>query len=147
MFLYISVAIGEFPSRLHTRFLVGLGGIMIVVCSLIISIGVASWVGVELNLISSEVVPFLILAIGVDNMFIISMTERTMKKKWRRKFGNDNYDVNKIMGKTIGHVGPGIMAAAVSEAAAFIVGVLTDIPALQEFCIMAAGAVFIDFIL
>lgn len=39
--------------------------------SLVASIGICALVGVEITLIISEVIPFLTLAIGVDNMFII----------------------------------------------------------------------------
>mmetsp|Transcript_26923 Transcript_26923/g.4920 ORF Transcript_26923/g.4920 Transcript_26923/m.4920 type:complete len:81 (+) Transcript_26923:492-734(+) len=80
MFIYISIAIGTFPSLLHSRFLVGFSGILVVICSVLIAIGLTSAFGYPLSMISVEVVPFLILAIGVDNMFIISMTERKAKQ-------------------------------------------------------------------
>lgn len=78
MFLYVSTSIGYFPNLVHNRFLLGFAGIMIVIASLIISIGVTLYFDVPLSLISSEVVPFLILAIGVDNMFIISRAEKNI---------------------------------------------------------------------
>ena len=65
----------------------GLGGILIVVASVLCSIGVCSYFGAQITLISAEVVPFLILAIGVDNMFIISnsfkriQTEKSISKR------------------------------------------------------------------
>ena len=40
MFLYISVAIGFFPSAMHMKFGVGLGGILVVIGSLLTGIGV-----------------------------------------------------------------------------------------------------------
>lgn len=71
MFIYISIALGEFPSAVHNSFLLGFGGILIVAFSMIGSIGLVSYMGVGMTMISGEVIPFLILAIGVDNMFII----------------------------------------------------------------------------
>jgi len=38
------------------------------------SVGVVSYLDIGLTMISAEVIPFLILAIGVDNMFIITHT-------------------------------------------------------------------------
>lgn len=57
---------------MHSGCLLGLFGIMVVISSLICSIGLAGYLGIGLSMISAEVVPFLILAIGVDNMFILS---------------------------------------------------------------------------
>lgn len=56
------------------RFLLGFGGIVIVLASVGSSLGITALFGFEVSLISAEVVPFLILAIGVDNMFIIAGT-------------------------------------------------------------------------
>lgn len=44
---------------------------MIVFSSVACSIGTLSYVGVTTTLITIEVVPFLVLAVGVDNIFII----------------------------------------------------------------------------
>ena len=76
MFVYVSISIGFFPSRVYNRFLLGFSGILVVVFSLITAIGITFYMDVPLTMISEEVVPFLILAIGVDNMFLISRAER-----------------------------------------------------------------------
>lgn len=44
-------------------------------------------------------------------------------------------------------VAPSILGAAVCEAVAFLVGALTDIPALRQFCLVAATAVAVGFVL
>jgi Niemann-Pick C1 protein len=80
MFIYVSISIGFFPSLVHNRFLLGLAGIWVVICSLITSIGFTFYFEIPLTMISAEVVPFLILAIGVDNMFLISRAERNVPK-------------------------------------------------------------------
>lgn len=137
MFLYISISMGEFPSLMFSRVLLAFGGIMVVVLSFLTSISLVSLFGIKLSLISAEVVPFLVLAIGVDNMFIITGA------KDRKKIGN----INELMGSTLKEVGPSITTAAFSEFLAFIVGFLTKIPALQSFCLAAAFAVLIDYFL
>lgn len=120
MFVYISVAIGSFPSKTHSGFLIGFAGIMIVIFSILSSIGFMSFVGVGMTMISAEVIPFLILAIGVDNMFIISTAVKSAKGK--------NLQDKIRAGMT--EVGPSITAAAISEILAFTVGAFTKIPAL-----------------
>jgi len=71
MFIYIGVAIGVFPSRVSSGFTLAIIGILIVLASVLASMGLISFLGIGFTMISGEVIPFLILAIGVDNMFII----------------------------------------------------------------------------
>ena len=146
MFIYVSIAIGTFPSKLHTRFLVGLGGIAIVVSSAGVSIGVTAWGGLDMSMISVEVIPFLILAIGVDNMFIISTAFESAKKRIRKKTG-ETPEIEEALGMALADVAPSITAAAFSEIMAFVVGAATDVPALTDFCIQAAVAVGVDYML
>lgn len=47
----------------------------------------------------------------------------------------------------VSQVAPSILGAAVCEAGAFFVGALTDIPALRQFCLVAATAVVVGFFL
>mgnify|MGYP004007367219 CR=1 FL=1 len=78
MFFYVSTSIGFFPNVIHTKFALGAVGIMVVIFALMRSMGLTFYGNNELTMISAEVVPFLILAIGVDNMFLISRAERTI---------------------------------------------------------------------
>lgn len=80
MFFYVSMAIGFFPNPVHTKFALGTAGILVVLGSLMTGIGLTFYFNQKLTMISAEVVPFLILAIGVDNMFLISRAEREVPK-------------------------------------------------------------------
>lgn len=91
---------------------------------------------VALFFTKGEVIPFLILAIGVDNMFIISTAVK----------GSEGKNLQERIRGGMTEVGPSITAAAVSEILAFLVGTFTNIPALQAFCMQAAIAVFFDYI-
>lgn len=71
MFIYIGIAIGQFPSRTTSGFTLAIVGIMIVLASVLSSMGFITYLDTGFTMISAEVIPFLILAIGVDNMFII----------------------------------------------------------------------------
>ena len=76
MFFYVGLAIGHLPSKVHSKFSLGFAGVMVVIFSLISAIGITFYMNEKLTMISAEVVPFLILAIGVDNMFLITRAER-----------------------------------------------------------------------
>ena len=139
MFIYVSVAIGFFPSAVYNRFILGFAGIGVVICSLIIAIGTTFYGGVELTMISAEVLPFLILAIGVDNMFLISRAERSVPEHVTKMELRVAYALKEI--------GPSIFTAAFCEALAFFIGMLTDVPALYSFCLTAGVSVVADFVL
>lgn len=139
MFFYVSMAIGFFPNPVHTKFALGSAGILVVLGSLISSIGFTFFFNQKLTMISAEVVPFLILAIGVDNMFLISRAEREVPKFVT--------SVEQRIAFALKDIGPSIFTAASCEAIAFFIGLLTDVPALQNFCLVAGLGVVTDFIL
>ncbi|VDP04325.1 unnamed protein product, partial [Schistosoma mattheei] len=53
------------------RITLGLAGVLIVLASVLASIGFWSYLNLPITLIIVEVIPFLVLAIGVDNIFIL----------------------------------------------------------------------------
>lgn len=139
MFIYVSVSIGFFPSPVYNRFMLGGAGILVVIFALITAIGITFYLKVPLTMISAEVVPFLILAIGVDNMFLISRAERTIPSHVK--------SIELRLAYALKEIGPSIFAAAFCEALAFFIGMLTDVPALYSFCLVAGLSVIADFVL
>ena len=129
MFLYVSIAIGFFPNMIHMKFGLGLVGILVVIFSLFAGIGLTFYWNQKITMISFEVVPFLILAIGVDNMFLISRAEREIPESITA--------VEERIGFAMKEIGPSIFTAALCESLAFFIGLVTDVPALQNFCLVA----------
>ena len=72
------------------KILLGLCGVMIVLLAMGCSLGFLSYMHVTASPIILEVVPFLVLAVGVDNLFIlvhayeVSMGCRTLAQMWLR---------------------------------------------------------------
>ena len=123
---------------IHTKFLLGLSALLIVICSLMVSVGVVSVLGLAVTPIISEVIPFLVLAIGIDNVFLLSQsfarTSATLPAATRLTL-------------TLHEVGTGIALAAASECGAFLLGASTDIPAVQVFAAMSAVAIGVGWLL
>jgi Niemann-Pick C1 protein len=139
MFFYVSMSIGFFPDVIYTKFTLGAVGIIVVLLALFSGMGLTFYGNNELTMISAEVVPFLILAIGVDNMFLISRAEREINPEVK--------DQRLRMAYALKEIGPSIFAAAFCEALAFFIGLLTDVPALKNFCLVAGVGCITDFFL
>lgn len=65
---------GCVPIQVDSKISLGIAGILIVLSSVACSLGIFSYAGIPLTLIVIEVIPFLVLAVGVDNIFIIVQT-------------------------------------------------------------------------
>ncbi|OWZ10845.1 Patched family protein [Phytophthora megakarya] len=159
MFCYVSASLGKFSDPVRSRFGLGFTGIVIVLLSLGAAMGVSCAIlHMEVTMITLEVVPFLVLAIGVDNMFILTnefdrlaalrgLTILDTKRNTRDRREDELLMLKQVMGETMVNVGPSIVVAAVAETLAFLVGALTRIPALTSFCVVAALAVAANFAL
>eukprot|EP01018_Ginkgo_biloba_P029410 Gb_36406 [translate_table: standard] len=143
MFAYISVTLGDIsrhisPFYVSSKVLLGLSGVLVVVLSVLGSIGLFSVFGVKSTLIIVEVIPFLVLAVGVDNMCILV---HALKRQSRELPLEDR------VGDALAEVGPSITLASLSEVLAFAVGAFIPMPAVRVFSMFAALAVFLDFLL
>ncbi|PNH04088.1 Oxygen-evolving enhancer protein 2, chloroplastic [Tetrabaena socialis] len=162
MLAYIAAALGSFPppwrvwwaargsglaaagellrsAVLTSRASLGLAGVAIVAASVAGALGVVSACGLWSTLIIMEVIPFLALAVGVDNMFVLAHAmfkqEHTLPAPER-------------LARALAAAGPSVTLAAVCEVAAFgLGGALTSMPAVRNFSLAAAAAVGLDFVL
>ncbi|TYH88851.1 hypothetical protein ES332_D01G216900v1 [Gossypium tomentosum] len=142
MFAYISITLGD-ASRLSTfyissKVLLGLSGVVLVMLSVLGSVGFFSAFGVKSTLIIMEVIPFLVLAVGVDNMCILvhAVKRQPLELPLEEQISN-----------ALVEVGPSITLASLSEILAFAVGGFTPMPACRVFSLFAAFAVLLDFLL
>ena len=144
MFAYIAVSLGQVNncSRLliDSKITLGLGGVTIVLASVISSIGIFGFIGVPATLIIIEVIPFLVLAVGVDNIFILVQTHQRERRK-----PNESHPEH--IGRILGQVGPSMLLTSISESFCFFLGSLSDMPAVRAFALYAGMALLFDFIL
>lgn len=144
MFAYIAISLGhvEHFNRIliDSKITLGLGGVVIVLASVVASIGIFAFIGVPATLIIVEVIPFLVLAVGVDNIFILVQTHQRDAKKPTETHAEH-------VGRILGKVGPSMLLTSVSESFCFFLGGLSDMPAVKAFALYAGMALLIDFLL
>lgn len=146
MLVYVAVALGVIPRQaaslrgmlIHGRASLALGGVSIVAVAVASALGVCGWAGLGATLIIMEVIPFLALAVGVDNVFILTMAAD--------RFASELPPPERAAA-ALATAGPSMLLAAAAETAGFALGMLTSMPALQDFAACAAAAIAIDFLL
>ncbi|KAJ5623780.1 hypothetical protein N7510_000089 [Penicillium lagena] len=153
MFLYASLALGSVTvtwksfltnpanALVQSKFTLGIVGILIVLMSVSASVGLFSAAGVKVTLIIAEVIPFLVLAVGVDNIFLI------VHEFERVNLSHPDEEIDERVALAIGRIGPSVFLSALTETVAFALGAFVGMPAVKNFAAYAAGAVFINAIL
>ncbi|TVY82258.1 Niemann-Pick type C-related protein [Lachnellula suecica] len=153
MFFYASLALGSGALSIRgilrnpvnflveSKFSLGVVGILIVLMSISASIGLFSYAGVKVTLIIAEVIPFIVLAVGVDNIFLI------VHEFERVNISHPDEMVEYRISKALGRMGPSILLSAITETIAFALGAFVGMPAVRNFAVYAAGAVFINALL
>ena len=139
----------------NSRFSLGLFGIIIVLVAVSSSVGFFSLLGVRVTLIIAEVIPFLVLAVGVDNVFILvhelDRQNSLHAQEPTPTQGLDEDDdepatpslpAEERVARAVARMGPSIMLSSVTEVVAFALGALVPMPAVRNFAIYAAGSVF-----
>lgn len=153
MFIYASLALGATTltvrdiltnpttALVQSKFMLGVVGILIVLMSVSASVGLFAALGVKATLIIAEVIPFLVLAVGVDNIFLI------VHEFERVNISHADESVSERVGRALGRMGPSILLSASTETVAFALGAAVGMPAVRNFAAYAAGAVFINAVL
>ncbi|XP_044575829.1 NPC intracellular cholesterol transporter 1 homolog 1b-like [Cotesia glomerata] len=144
MFLYIVLTLGQFKLSpqcfVTSKILISLGGIVIVLASVASTFGIFGYIGVPTTILTLEVIPFLVLAVGVDNIFILVQTHQ--KNPLRAGESIPDY-----IGRILSSVGPSILLTSISECLCFLIGTLSSMPAVNTFALYASVAIIINFLL
>ncbi|CAN6665610.1 NPC intracellular sterol transporter 1-related protein 1 [Trichomonascus vanleenenianus] len=147
MFLYASLALGGVVpcigrmSLVRSKFSLGLFGVFVVLLSVAASVGFFAFIGLKVTLIIAEVIPFLVLAVGVDNIFLLTHELNSVN------ISHPSESIEQRVARAVGRIGPSILLSASCESIAFALGGLVAMPAVRNFAFYSAGAVFVNAVL
>lgn len=97
-------------------------GVLVLASSTAAALGVCSLIGLPMNLLSTQVLPFITVGLAMREMFLILSTST------RKLLPAD------ILQRT----GPSIISAALINSGAFVAAAILPIPALRVFCLQCA---------
>lgn len=144
MFIYILLALGDLNKcstiLMNARFTLGFVGVAVVLLSVLASLGFFFYFNIPATLIIVEVIPFLVLAVGVDNIFILVQS-------FQRDDRQEGESLVEQIGRVVGEVAPSMLLSSLSMSACFFIGTLTEMPAVRMFALYAAVALIINFFL
>ncbi|XP_011865983.1 PREDICTED: Niemann-Pick C1 protein-like [Vollenhovia emeryi] len=145
MFVYVALALGKIKASVvgcftESRIVLSVGGIIIVIASVACSLGIFGFVGVPTTLLTIEVIPFLVLAVGVDNIFILVQHHQ-------RNPRHIDETIPEHIGRIMAAVGPSMLLTSTSECFCFLIGAFSAMPAVNTFAMYASVSILINFFL
>ncbi|XP_028400006.1 protein patched homolog 1-like isoform X2 [Dendronephthya gigantea] len=116
----------------------GILGVLLVTLSIAAGLGLCSFTGISFNAASTQVLPFVILGVGVDDMFLLSHAYRDLNSK--------NLRSREYSGYCLSTTGVSMMLTSITNAVAFfLAAIIIAIPALRNLCIMAGVIIVFNF--
>ncbi|XP_033861066.3 protein patched homolog 1 isoform X1 [Acipenser ruthenus] len=115
---------------------VGLAGVLLVALSVASGLGLCSLLGISFNAATTQVLPFLALGIGVDDMFLLA-----------HAFTETGYNIpfKERTGECLRRTGTSVALTSINNMIAFFMAALVPIPALRAFSLQAAIVVVFNF--
>ncbi|XP_078677790.1 patched domain-containing protein 3-like [Branchiostoma floridae x Branchiostoma belcheri] len=111
-------------------------GVLSVVLAIASSMGALLLGGQSFPALNASI-PFLLLGIGVDDMFVLIAA-------WRKC--DERLPVEERMGRAMSDAGVSISITSITDCLAFTAGITSVFPSVRSFCIYAAMGVAFDFL-
>ena len=121
-----------------SRVSVTFAGIIAIGLAVASSYGLCSMIGLFYSPLMN-VLPFLLLGIGVDDMFVIVNAYDLVTAR------EPDVDLPRRVGLTLASAGASITVTSLTDIFAFIIGSNTTLPALRNFCFYAAFGILFTF--
>ncbi|CAG5135683.1 unnamed protein product, partial [Candidula unifasciata] len=139
VFLFILLSLGKF-NLMEQKIYLSLAGMACVGLAILAAYGLATGFGVMYSPIQS-IMPFLLLGIGVDDMFVIIESWKNLTPE------EEKLSVPSKLAVTLSKAGVSITVTSLTDVVAFGIGATTTIPALSSFCIYATLGIFVLYVL
>ena len=138
MFVYTTLMLNGIGWSVMRPFLTGMG-ISAVVIGIPIAYGMTSLIGYPF-MPHFAVLPFLMIGLGIDDMFVIMKTYRNLES-------TKDLTLEEKIAITLKHAGVSITVTSLTDVCVFAVGAITVFPGLQAFCVACSLGIFAIYVL
>uniref|UniRef100_A0A8C7KLF3 Patched 1 n=1 Tax=Oncorhynchus kisutch TaxID=8019 RepID=A0A8C7KLF3_ONCKI len=114
---------------------VGLAGVLLVALSVAAGLGLCSLLGISFNAATTQVLPFLALGVGVDDVFLLAHAFSETGQNKRIPFEDRT-------GECLKRTGASVALTSISNVTAFFMAALIPIPALRAFSLQVPVCVW-----
>ncbi len=151
MLVFVCVSLMTSPCTTRSRWgcgsaPLGLAGIALVVADTVASLGFTCYLGVPFNATSLQVLPFLALGLGVDDLFLILHCYEATVRDLDEFAADRTGAVARVIGNTMSRAGPSVTMTTAANFAAFLIGATIPLPAVSSFCLQAAAIEVFNYV-
>ncbi|KAK6617228.1 hypothetical protein RUM44_005559 [Polyplax serrata] len=129
MLIYVGVCLLKLDDPVRSQTGIGIAGVLLVSVTVAAGLGFCSLLGIAFNAATTQIIPFLALGLGVDNMFHLTHTYAESDSE-----GNIDEQTGLILKKT----GLSVLMTSLCIMCTFFAAALIPIPALRVFSLQAA---------
>lgn len=147
MFIYVMIALGNIRNcrtwYIDSKIMVAIGSIIVVLAAIFCGLGVLGYANVTITLLAINVIPFFVLSVGVDNVFLMVNTLQDLQYRLKEFDDyNENFSFDKkrafLFSKMMGKVGPSMFVSSVTQITCFAIGSLANFPAVVTFALLSS---------
>ncbi|CAG4996534.1 unnamed protein product [Parnassius apollo] len=155
MFIYVIVALGNVRYcrtwLIDSKITVAIACIIVVLASIFCAMGVMGYANITATLLAINVIPFFILSVGIDNVFLMVNTLQDIQTNLKEY---DDYSENLsfskkrsfIFSKMMKTIGPSMFVTSITQITCFSIGSLANFPAVVTFAVFASLSLVFLFI-
>ncbi|KAK3091489.1 hypothetical protein FSP39_020198 [Pinctada imbricata] len=139
MLFYACVSLLRWNNAVQSQSGIGIAGVILVALSVAAGLGICSLLGIVFNASTTQIVPFLALGLGVDDMFLIAHT-------YSENAMNKHIPLADQTGACLKRTGVSVLLTSVTNMLAFFSASIIPIPALRAFSLQAGILTFFNLV-
>ncbi|XP_063239039.1 protein patched [Bacillus rossius redtenbacheri] len=131
MVAYVSAALVRWRDPVRSQAGVGAAGVLLVAVSAAAGLGFCALLGIAFNAATLQILPFLALGLGVENLFLVA-------RAYADDEGIAEHRPDEQTGVVLKRIGVNIILSSLSNICAFFSAAIIPVPALRVFSLQAA---------